>query len=207
LRNGKITYAGRLTVYYCANSFLFGIARNGIPKQDLDWIEISRGIPSKEYLEGIHNRFPRNVYVLTNYGIPDLADDQQVFIFFNVAKCIASGLKFFCPTPSAQKWARRTPLLTKGNEAGFIPTSLFVRVELVTARKKLVWGDSKPIQHQGWVGLDEMDFDEAGQRKTYLKPVDGVTGFDTASTFSWSSGLQVDGVPGLREEAMAVLSS
>ena len=80
-------------------------------------------------------------------------------------------------------------------------------MELVTARKKLVWGDSKPIHHKGWVGLDEMDFDEAGQRKTYLKPVDGLAGFDTASTLSWSPGLQVDGVPGLREEAMAVLSS
>lgn len=140
---------------------------------------------------------------LQTFLIIDLADQQQVFIFINIAKCIASGLKIFSPTPSAQKWSSHTPLVTKGNEAGYIPTSFFDRVELVTARKKLIWGDSKPIDHRGWVGFDEMDFDETGQRKTYLKPADGIAGFYNETP----CGMQVDSVPGLREEVMRALRS
>lgn len=118
-----------------------------------------------------------------------------------------AGLRFFSPTPSSQKWSYKTPLVTKGNDAGYIPPSLFSQVELVTAKTNLLWGDSKPIYQGGWVGFDEVDFTPDGKRKTYLPPAKGITGFVLPEAFTSKNitGLRLENVPGLKDEAMAIL--
>jgi hypothetical protein len=119
-----------------------------------------------------------------------------------------AGIRFFSPTPSTQKWTYKTPLITKGNEAGYIPPSLFSRVDLVTAKKNLLWGDPKPIHQEGWVGFDEVDLHPDGKRKTYLQPTKGITGFVLPEAFtSVDTGLRLEDVPGLKDEAMRVLQT
>jgi hypothetical protein len=138
-----------------------------------------------------------------------MEDNQQVFIFVNLSKCIKAGIRFFSPTPSAAKWSNLTPLLTKGNQAGYIPPSLFSEVELVTAKKNLLWGHSKPLHHIGWVAHDERDLTPDGERKTYLPSAKGITGFVLPEPFTSEKtpGLRLGDVPGLKEEAMAMLQS
>lgn len=90
-----------------------------------------------------------------------------MFVFVNIRACIDSGIRFVLPVPSAQDWSATMPLLTKGDETGHIPTSFFTRVERLTARKSLIWGDQKPLFHRGWVSDDYL-LDENGARRTTL---------------------------------------
>jgi len=129
-----------------------------------------------------------------------------VFIFLNLQKSILSGIRFFSPTPSGQKWVSHTPLVTKGDEAGYIPPSLFSKVEHLTAKKQLIWGDPKPLEHKGWVGFDESDFNEFGQRNTFLGAIRGLTGFvqDKALGLHKVPDVQVND---LREEALVLMQN
>jgi hypothetical protein len=147
--------------------------------------------------------------VISIQHFSDLEDNQEVFIFLNLGECIKAGLRFFSPTPSSQKWTYKTPLVTKGNEAGYIPPSLFSQVELVTTKANLLWGNPEPISQRGWVGHDELLFDDDGKRKTYLRPAKGITGFVIPDAFASNdlTRLRLEDVPGLKDEAMTILQS
>jgi hypothetical protein len=82
-------------------------------------------------------------------------------------------------------------------------------VEFVTAKKNLLWGDPKPLNHRGWVGFDEFDFAADGKRKTFVQIVKGITGFVVPGALSpvETPGLRLGDVPGLKEEAMRALRS
>ena len=127
-----------------------------------------------------------------------------MFIFLNIKKSILSGIRFFSPTPSGQKWVNDTPLVTKGDEAGYIPPSVFSKVEYLTAKKQLIWGNPKPLDHKGWVGFDELDFNDFGQRNTFLEAVNGLTGFVQDKVLGSNKISEVQ-ANALREEALAVM--
>lgn len=184
--------------------FRLSSARNGIPRGRSDWIEISRNIFTAEYLLSLSSSLIR--LFSSSLSLSALEDNHEVFIFLNLSKCMEAGLRFFSPTPTAQKWTSGTPLITKGDSTGYILPSLFSRVEFVSTKKNVLWGDSKPINHQGWVGFDEWDFTPDGQRKTYLQSPKGITGF-TMMASETTTGLRLEDVPGLKAEAMAILQS
>ena len=77
----------------------------------------------------------------------------------------------------------------------------------MTAKAKVLWGDSRPITRNRWVGPDEFELTPDGQRKTFLKATKGITGFvfPEAYTTKGMPGLRLGDVPGLKDEAMTIL--
>ncbi|KAF9525118.1 hypothetical protein CPB83DRAFT_860044 [Crepidotus variabilis] len=167
------------------------IARNGIPRNGKEWIEVIRGISTEDFLDS-------------------LKDEEQVLIFLNIPKCIEGGLRFFSPTPAEQSWVEYTPIVTKGNSMGYIPPSLFQTVEVIRAKKRLIWGNPKPMNNKTWfdITLDDDAFEKDGNRKSLLKEPDSVSGVfkDLKAQQSVYSGLSVKKQRGVADEANHILT-
>lgn len=103
-------------------------------------------------------------------------NESHVFIYVDVPKCVRAGLHFFLPTPTSQRGGVDT-LVTKGDHLGYIPPDYFKRVQLVNARKNLLFGEPDPLPDMSWA-RDGQDYDEGGQKMTFLPiPEKNLKGF------------------------------
>jgi len=86
---------------------------------------------------------------------------------------------------------------------------MFSQVDFVTAKAKVLWGDSKPITRNCWIGPDEFELTPDGQRKTLLRATKGITGFVFPEAFTTTEmhRVRLGDVPGLKNEAMRILQS
>ncbi|KIM44764.1 hypothetical protein M413DRAFT_442722 [Hebeloma cylindrosporum] len=123
------------------------ISRSGIPRPHDEYIRLSRVIPAINFLQNLYN-------------------ESHVFIHVDVPKCVKAGLHFFLPTPTSQRGGVDT-LVTKGDHLGYIPPDYFKQVQLVSARKNLLFGEPEPLPKLSWP-REGQDYDENGQKVTFL---------------------------------------
>jgi len=120
----------------------------------------------------------------------------------DVPKCVRAGLHFFLPTPTSQRGGVDT-LVTKGDHLGYIPPDYFKRVQLVNARKNLLFGEPDPLPDISWA-RDGQDYDENGQKITFLtipeKKLKGFVNF----TSRWKMDFTIH--PKTRQEAKDALN-
>jgi RNA 2'-phosphotransferase, Tpt1 / KptA family len=62
-----------------------------------------------------------------------MRSSSQVFIFINLKKALAAGIKFYLSSNGV--------VLTPGNEQGFLDTQFFARVEMVQVQKTVLLGE------------------------------------------------------------------
>jgi hypothetical protein len=143
------------------------------------------------------------VIIFTSTNWTDLNDECHVLIYVDIPKCVKAGLHFFLPTPTSQ-WSGVDTLLTKGDHLGYIPPDFFKQVQLVKARKNLLFGEPDPLPCMSWA-RDGYDYDENGQKRTLLViPEKNLKGF-----VNLTSRREMDNVvhPETRKEAMEVLNA
>ncbi|KAF8966271.1 hypothetical protein BDZ97DRAFT_1917660 [Flammula alnicola] len=160
------------------------ISRNGIPRLHEEYIRFECGIRTDNYID-------------------NLQDQNQVFIFLDVPRCLESGIRFFTPLPTPQPLAKPTHLLTKGNDWGYIPSRLFAQVDMVQAKKTLLWGDPQPISQVPYI-LQPEDAYRHGERRTLLQTLGrDLHGFADFAKMQDKESTMVDSQT--MEEAKAVL--
>ena len=133
---------------------------------------------------------------------PDLYNESHVFIYVDVPKCVKAGLHFFLPTPTSQRGGVDT-LVTKGDHLGYIPPDYFKRVQLVNAKKNLLFGEPEPLPDISW-SRDGQDYDQNGQKITFLAiPEKNLKGF---VNFTSRRKMEFTIHPKTRQEAKDVLN-
>ena len=142
-----------------------------------------------------------DIFSLTTWT--DLNDEYHVLIYVDIPKCVRAGLHFFLPTPTTQ-WSGVDTLLTKGDHLGYIPPDCFKQVQLVKARKNLLFGEPDPLPGMSWA-RDGYDYDENGQKRTLLViPEKNLKGFVNLISRQEMDDSVIH--PETRKEAMAVLN-